>query len=248
MSKQTNLSLTEIDAPLVAHATTPEDILALAVQNGRPVSELTVIAALIERRERSEAAARYNAAIARFQSKCPTVFKSRTAKAGERFQGYQYASYDDVMRTIKPFLDECQLGVGFSFEQCEGAIKATCKITHGSHSVDHTLTVPIPSDMRVNDTQKYGAAITYVMRYCLCAALNVVVSDEDDDAQGQIRTIDDVQARALEQMLVDTNSDIPAFCDMLGVKSIATIPERKLDEAKRAIARKIAQTRKAAQS
>jgi hypothetical protein len=36
--------------------------------------------------------------------------------------------------------------------------------------------------MRVNETQKFGAALSYAKRYALQGALNIVVTDEDTDA------------------------------------------------------------------
>jgi hypothetical protein len=219
---------TEYKPPAVV-ANSPMAILAQAVQAGTPASELTQLMDLAERYEANQAAAAYGAAITRFQSACPIVHKSRGTKESGAF-GYTYASYDDVMRAAGPALRDCGLAINFSSEHVADGIKVTCRIRHGSHYEDHTLTVPVPS-MKVNDTQKYGAALSYAKRYALCAALNIVVSDEDDDAAQLNDAICEADVEIIRSLLMQTNSDGKRFLKWAGVERIEDMSVGKFREA-----------------
>lgn len=237
---QTELMLTEREPLPAVQSTNPMAILDAAVRSGRPVAELSQLMDLAERYERNCAAAAYNAAVARFQALCPPVYKSRSAKESGSFGGYTFCSYDDVMRVAKPHLDACGLSIGFSFEPTQAGLKTTCRISHGSHHHDHTLTVPVPSNLKVSDTQKYGAAVRYAQRYCLCGALNIVVSDEDNDAAGlEAEPISEADLRALEQLLMDSNSDMAKFCAAYGIQRVADLPKSQLAHARTTIIRKM---------
>lgn len=207
----------------------PMAILSQAIQAGTPASELTQLMDLAERYEANQAAAAYGAAVTKFQAACPIVHKSRGTKESGAF-GYTYASYDDVMRAAGPALRDCGLAINFSSEHVADGIKVTCRIRHGSHFEDHTLTVPVPS-MKVNDTQKYGAALSYAKRYALCAALNIVVSDEDDDAAQLNDLISEADAERVRELLMLTNSDAKRFLAWAKVDRIEDLSVGKFRDA-----------------
>ena len=170
-------------AALPAIVDSPLAIIANAVQSGGlDVDVLGGLMSLVERREDREAEMAYNEAMAAFQRDCPSVVKSRTAGDG-KWQ-YQYAGLDDVMRGIKPTLTANGFSLSFSSCEHESGITVTCTIAHvAGHAKTAEYTSPIPK-MSVNETQKMGAALSYAKRYCLVAALNLIVSGEDDDAAG----------------------------------------------------------------
>lgn len=220
--------------PMVA--TTPQQMLSNYLAGGGSISEASQLMDLCERYERTQAAAAYNAAIARFQSLCPVVPKSRAVQQ----MGYSYADYGDVMKVAKPHLDACGLAVSFSTETIDGGLRVTCRISHGSHHEDHLFTVPIPSTLRVNDAQKFGAALSFAKRYALTAALNIVCSDDvDDDGAGLCEAISDADCRALEQLLMESNSDMAKFCKAYAITKLADLPASQLVQARAQIMRKM---------
>lgn len=221
---------TQPPAKLPTH---PMAILASAIEANVPASELKDLMDLAERYDANCAKAEFNAAIARFQSLCPVVVKNRTAKSSGKFEGYQYASYDDVMAVAKPHLDECGLSVSFSFDPTDKGIKTTCTVSRGSYSKDYFSTVPIPSGLNVNDTQRYGACMRYAQRYALCGALNIVVTDEDNDADGLDELISEKQAIEIDELLMETNSDIKRFLKWAGVDDVRQLSVEKFAEAKK---------------
>lgn len=160
---------------------TPMAIIADAIQSGNlDVEVLERLSTLQIQWEKRGAEKSFNLAMARFQRECPTVVKTREV-SGQKMR-YSYAGYDDMMRTIRPMMAECGLSVSFSSVSSKDDITVTCTISHeAGHSTQSSFTCPVPN-MKVNDTQRMGAASTYAKRYCLQAALNIVVSGEDDDA------------------------------------------------------------------
>lgn len=212
-------------------------IIQAAAASGVDPDKLKPYFDLQERWEKNRAAEAFGHAITRFQSLCPVVHKAKSAKSSGNFQGYTYASYDDVMRAAQPALIQCGLAVSFSTEQVEKQLKVTVRIRHGIHYEDHSLTVPVP-DMRVNDTQKYGGALSYAKRYALCAALNIVTSDEDNDAEGLREVITQEQYALLDELITETQSDRKKFLDWLGVDALGNVSRGDFDKAYQALQRK----------
>jgi len=178
--------------------------------------------------DKDRAAEVYAAAISEFQRKCPQIHKGRKPVSGP---AYTYASYDDVMAVAAPILAECGIAVTFSTEQVDKSIRMNCRLRVGTHVEDHAFTVPIP-DMRVNETQKFGAALSYAKRYALQGALNIVVTDEDTDAGNLAdNPITDDQALQIEDWIATTGADRARFLKWAKVDRIADLPASKYQNA-----------------
>lgn len=165
-------------------AMSPLTLLHTALEKGVDPDRLGKLMDLAERWEENRASKAFADAITKFQKLCPPIHKSQMAGKSDGRMQYKFASYDDVMYVAGPILADCGIAISFTTDPSEHGLKATCRVRVGTHYEDHTLTVPIP-DMRVNGTQQFGAALTYAKRYVLCAALNIVVTNEDDDASSQ---------------------------------------------------------------
>lgn len=217
-------ALTTANQPTV----TPLVLLQQAIDKGLNTDDLTKLMDLQERYERNRAAESYGAAVAEFQKRCPIITKDRAVNAGPL--KYQYASFDDVMKKAGPVLSECGIALSFSTERNDTGIRVTVKIRVGIHAEECTLDVPIP-DMKVNATQRYGAALSYAKRYALCAALNIVVSDEDDDANSAYDPITEEQELEITAFLDEHQLAKEPFLKWLGVERICDIAARDFDKA-----------------
>lgn len=185
--------------------------------------------------DRDRAAEAYAAAISEFQRKCPQIHKGRKPMSGP---AYTYASYDDVMAVAAPILAECGIAVTFSTEQVDKSIRVTCRLRVGTHVEDHAFTVPVP-DMRVNETQKFGAALSYAKRYALQGALNIVVTDEDCDAANlSMNTISPEQEVKLTEWIESTGTDKGKFLAYLKVPSLSELPASRFENALEALKKK----------
>lgn len=229
------------DAPMVKPSN-PLELLTLAVEKGADPDKLTGMYDLYQRWQKDQAAQAFGEALAKFQSFCPRITKRRTINIGKG-PGAAYASYDDIMREITPVLSQCGLSVTFTQADMQGAgtVKLGCTIRHGTHSETTQVALPVPTQMSVNDTQKMGAALSYAKRYALCAALNIVVTDEDDDAgrmQEQITYITEAQAIQLDEMIQSYGADRAKFLDFYGIKSTAELPASRFQQAFAALQKK----------
>jgi hypothetical protein len=172
---------------------------ALDAIGNADVASLEKYMELHERHQRNEAAERLAAALTKFQGKCPQITKRRKINLGGG-DGPLYASLDDIMREISPLLAECGLCVTFSAEIADnGFLRATCNVRHGRHVEASHITLPVPAQMKVNDTQKMAAALSYAKRHSLCAALNIIVTDEDNDAGGMVEAVTEEQIATLRE-------------------------------------------------
>ena len=206
-----------------------------ATQPDFDVAKMQQLMELKREWDKDRAAETYSAAITEFQKRCPQIHKGRKPVSGP---SYTYASYDDVMVVAAPILAECGIAVTFSQEQVEKSLRVTCRLRVGTHAEDHTFIVPVP-DMRVNDTQKFGAALSYAKRYALCGALNIVTTDEDTDASNLMaNTITDEQAIQLQEWIDSTGADKAKFLAFLKVERLADLPASKFANAMEAIQKK----------
>jgi hypothetical protein len=217
-------ALTTTTPPIV----TPLVLLQQAIDKGIEPDQLATLMDLQERFERNRAAEAYAAAITQFQSRCPQIKKERKPTSGPT---YTYASYDDVMLVAGPLLAECGISVSFSTKTIDKALEATCKLRVGTHTEEHSFTVPVP-EMRVNDTQRFGAALRYAQRYALCGALNIVVTDEDVDAGNlTVNTITEEQVIQIEDWILSTDSDRAKFLKAFSIEKLSDLPAAKFQNA-----------------
>ena len=212
--------------------TTPMVLLKAAVEQG--TIDTDKLAALMEMQHRWEQrrdAKAYGEALMAFQGECPRVKKRRAVSFDRDKVAYKFAAYEDIMAVIAPVLRKHGLSVSFDTRMpSEGVIEATCYIRHGIHREAHSVTMPVPSGVNVNDTQKTGMALSYAKRYALTAALNIVVEDEDNDANGLLESVSADQAMKIEAAIEETEGDKGRFLHYYKVNSFTELPASQFDE------------------
>lgn len=205
-------------------ADNPMAIIARAVASGQATPDaLAKLMDLQERHERNEAAKAFAVALAEFQKRCPSIFKGRTTTDGKK-----YASMDDVMFAIAPHLADVGLCVSFDVEHVPDSknLHVVTILRHGIHEHRTRFSCPVP-DMRVNETQKMGAALSYARRYALCAALNIIGTDKDTDGKGlgeTPQTITEQQAITLGEMVEASGADLAKFLKWAKCDSLTAMP------------------------
>lgn len=216
----------------------PLALVQLAIEKGADIDKLGRLFDLAERYEKAQAAIRFARAITKFQAACPRVKKERKAqipgKDGKQGYGYSFANFEDVDRVAAPHLAANEIVVTFSTDHVANgtvpAIKTTCRVRVGTHTEDTVLSVPVPQ-MTVNDTQRYGAALSYAKRYAMCAALKIVVADEDDDGQGLIERVNDGQIETLRAHLERTGTKEEAFLHWMAAQRMEDVLARDFPKA-----------------
>ena len=227
MAKQPNPTLDQVreanDVTALAQVnTTPMSIIAAMAERGSDPAQIEKMMDLQERWERNRAAEEFADALAEFQSMCPSIHKGRSGAHGAKFAGF-----DDIMAAIRPVLARCRLSVSFDTESTDGkSISCTCIVKRGIHEHRTKFTCPVATDLKANASQQYGSALSYVKRYAMCAALNIVVTDEDTDA-GDLggEPITQEQVKQLHDLLVQTESDTALFLEWAKVEQLADITQ-----------------------
>lgn len=214
----------------------PLAILSAAVERGADPETLRQMMDLQERHERNEAAKRYAEAIAAFQQECPPIFKSRTVPTKSGGTKFTFAGYEDIKRITKPL--ECKHGitVGFDFRQEGSLLHGTIRVRVGNYYEDKSSAVAIPKGYDTNDAQNGGQAMTYLKRYLYCAALDIVVSGDDQDGAGLYNKITPEQIGTINDLIRQCEDkgvpfDLKAFKYWLFVEELDEIPAAKVDMA-----------------
>lgn len=217
-----------VESNELARVEQPQDtisLIATALSHGIKPSEMTELYALHERDVKNKAAEAFSLAITGFQSECHTVFKEREAKVKTKGGGefsYKFASFDDIMREAAPILAKYKIAISFNTSPVDKFIKITCRVRHGIHFEDHDFTMPIPEAV-VNDSQRYGMALSYAKRYCFCAALNIVVTDKDDDAATCLDTLIATETEEIKDLIRDKKVNLTRFLEWAEVENVEDI-------------------------
>ena len=220
--------------------TTPDSLIALAIEKGTDVDQLTKLFDLKERYDAAEAKKAYVAAMASFRANCPAIKKTRDAYDSK------YAGLAETIGVISKSLEEHGLSHAWKTEQSEGRIAVTCCITHvqGHQECTRLEGPPDPSGSK-NNIQAIGSTVSYLERYTLFAILGLASQDDDGKAADPVESITDEQALKIESMISDHELDSEAFHRWLNtavkVEEITDIP---VDQHKKVI-RKINTTIKA---
>ena len=223
-----------MDAPtqLVVRPVDPLSLIQSAIDKGLDPDKLGKLMDLQERYEKNRAAEAFAEALCGFQADCPPIFKGREAQGGK--MKFAYASFDDVMREAGPVMKRHNIVATYTTEQNEKLMRIVCRIRVGAHVEETTVNLPIPAGL-VNDTQLYGQAVSYGKRYALCAALGIVVTDEDNDGN-QLECIAGDEIEEINTLLDECREagnpvDFDRFLKWLGVARLEELPRKQFARA-----------------
>ncbi len=128
------------------------------------------------------------AAILAVQAELDPIAKGKTAEVPTKSGGkytYRYASYKAIMAIVFPLLLKYGLVWNSRPTMIDGQFVLAYRLKHlGSDEADEG-TYPLPN----STPQTMGGAITYAKRYAIGAVLDLVLTDEDDDAAGAEREV-----------------------------------------------------------
>ena len=158
----------------------------------------------------------------------------------------KYADLSSVLDAARAPLAANGLAITQTIEVANGAPLLATTLLHSSGQWLRSE-YPLPATAKPHEM---GSALTYARRYSL-AAIICNSSDEDDDANaateatkknGNGAYISPTEAEEIQHRIVDTGSDIAAFCKYLGVPDITHIPASKFQHAKAALDAKAKQS------
>lgn len=145
-------------------------------------------------------------ALAQIQKEMPVIGRNKTADVGKF--SYSYADLEKVWEVIHPIIAKN----GFTVISYGEVDKVTTKAIHTSGE-------SISSQIALSqlDPQKKGAEISYYRRYNLCMLFNVIVANEDKDAQNTEEVSEEKLATIEEQVaLLNTVDEMTGYYKQLG--------------------------------
>lgn len=170
-----------------------------------------------EQRELYEAIARVQAKVSHIK-----IVKSKQVEKDDG-HGFSYARMQDIDKIVHPFLNDEKLMVSYPMrEGGNDRYEIICRISLGRFHSDTPIFMPLVSVTDNNEAWGMGATQLYGMRRSLCAALNIVVVDEDNDAAGPVITA--AQAKEINAGLVSAGLDEKKFLKSLKINSIEEMP------------------------
>ena len=156
-----------------------------------PEFDITKFESLLRMQEKlvnDQARREFNAAMSAAQNEMQPVLRN----AVNEHTKTRYAKLETIDSQMRPIYARHGFSVRYGSAQSsrDGWLRITCTIAHvGGYSEEHYLDSPpdsVGAQGRSNKTavQAVGAAITYLRRYLLCMAFNIVLSDDPDDDDG----------------------------------------------------------------
>lgn len=207
-------------------ATTPGQLLQAAVTAGLGVEGIKALAEIYEREQQRQAERAFNSALAAFQSEMHTVAKSKKADR------YQYAPLDAIMAETRPVLERHGFAFTFDSKLTDHGVEVAFILRHsGGHSTRTTFSAPVDAQMRVNETQKAGAALSYGKRYALTAGLGLAIGERDTDAGNLGEALTEQERADLMALIEEVKPDVAKFCAFFGIDMAQDLPRARYKEA-----------------
>lgn len=196
-------------------------IISNAVDKGLDVNALDKLLSMQERIMKKNAEIAFNNAKSRLN------FPQIVARSEIRHNGKlisKYAKYEEIDKIVRPLYSKEGFSVSFDTVMVEGKELIRGKLCHtDGHFETAEMTLPLDTGGAKNNVQAIGSTLTYGKRYVLCMLLNIVVTGEDDDAQGANEVITVEQGMNINDLITKVGADKAAFLKYLGVDELNEI-------------------------
>lgn len=171
-----------IEPPSRAIATTPADLLAIAVTQGADLDKLERLMALQERWEAGQAKKAYNEAFSAFKAEAVRIIKNRDVTAGP-LAGKKYAELFAVVNAVTPALSAHGLSAAWSITKDDKDwLEVTCTLKHvGGHTESVSMGGPPDAGGAKNAIQARASTVSYLERYTLKAITGLSEQEDDND-------------------------------------------------------------------
>lgn len=162
-----------------------EAILTQAIDKGVPVETLERLMTMRRELKAEWAKEEFDKAMAKFQSECPTIVKTKEVSTRDGRVAYRYAPIESIVSQVKDALQRNGFSYSTDQELKDTGVKVTVTVTHSAgHSKNTTMEVPFGTKTQVmSDSQVSAAATTFAKRYAFCNAFGILTGDEDTDAK-----------------------------------------------------------------
>ena len=176
------------ETAIIVRDTTPNGLLALAIQKDLDIEKLTKLMELQERWQANEAKKAYVQAMTEFKKNPPKIIKDMHVefKTAAGKTAYNHASLGNVVGAVTETLSNNDLSVNWQTETND-LVKVTCTITHrDGHSESTSICAKPDVSGGKNSIQAIGSTITYLQRYTLLAICGLATNEFENDGRGDM--------------------------------------------------------------
>jgi len=217
------------DQIVLARDTTPNGLLALAIQKDLDIEKLTKLMELQERWQANEAKKAWVSAMSKFKENPPQVYKDMLVsyQSGSNTIEYTHASLGNAVSEITKALSNFGLFANWKQSQTpEGKVTVTCIVTHkDGHSEETSLTSGADTSGGKNAIQAIGSANTYLQRYTLFSITGLAPLEKDDDGKGAyIIYLSDDEIKSVQEWIDESGANKVEFLKYMKVESLEKMP------------------------
>ena len=192
------------------------------------------------REEKAEAARNeFREAFAAFQKDAPAVQKKGDG------HNTKYARLEDVIDAVRPTLSQNGFSLHHTIKQDDGKITVRAVLGHrAGHAETTEIVLPIDTGPGRNAVQAHMSSVSYGRRYTSLALLGIAPEGEDDDgkAAGSAAQINEEQLATIQQLIVDTDTQIARFTKVYKIAEVKDLPASKYEEAVKLLKKKLEQS------
>lgn len=169
-------------------ATTPSELIRIAVGQGADIDKLATLMDLQLRWEAHEAKKAYVTAMQQFKKEAPGIIKTKKVsfpnKDGKATT-YHHAELDKVSEIVEEALLKVGIRHSWKLGDTNGRTTVTCVFTHELGHSEEVATLSGPADTSggKNSIQAIGSTTSYLQRYTLLAGAGIVPEGLDDDGK-----------------------------------------------------------------
>ena len=184
MKKETNEEMKKETSLIVTGQA--ETLIAQAIEKGVSVETMERLLAMRRELKAEFAKEAFDKSMADFQSKCPTIKKTKAGgKTNAGVVAYYYAPLESIVEQVKTLITESGFSYAIQTKTEDKSVKVTCTVKHtAGHSESSDVQVPLAEGTRVMSApQIVASALTFAKRYAFCNAFGILTGDDDDDTQ-----------------------------------------------------------------
>lgn len=163
------------------------------------------------------------------------AFVTKDTTVGSGSYAYKGVSHDRVTELVRPFFIENDIltypvqvdkGLTIDGKTKNGADKIRFEAMYDVHFVDcddnSEVVVRVEAHAEGSDDKCAGKALSYAVKQAMLKVLMLETGENDEE--GIKNSIDAKQVATINQLIVDTDTDIEKFCEAYSIEKLSDLP------------------------
>lgn len=209
----------------------PATVLAIisrvASDPNADIDKMERLMAMHERMTAKQAEMAFNAAMTACQKEMPAVLRNKVNEE----KTARYADLEQLDKIARPIYTKHGFALSFGTADCPlpGHARQTCLVSHvGGHSRTYQGDIPLDltgpkGNPNKTGVQGFGSTMSYGQRYLTKLIFNIALTNEDNDGEGTLETINEEQIASIEALLTELGKDKKKFLKWAKVDSLDQI-------------------------